>query len=90
MVSIPEYAAAAPAVATSTNHEHNKNLNLYNGEWVKVSVPDFAAAAAAPEKAGLDSVHTAEVSWTFPVRNKYPTGNTVVDTRTPPSRTQGP
>ena len=59
MVSVPEYAVAAPAAA---NHEHNyKNLNLYNGEWVKVSVPDFAAAAA-PEKAGLDSVHTAEVS----------------------------
>ena len=38
MVSVPEYAVAAPAAA---NHEHNyKNLNLYNGEWVKVSVPD--------------------------------------------------
>ena len=86
MVSVPEYAVAAPAAA---NHKHNyKNLNLYNGEWVKVSVP--VAAAAAPEKAGLDSVHTAEVSWTFPVRNKYPTGNTVVDTWTPSSRTQGP
>ena len=45
MVSVPEYAVAAPAAA---NHEHNyKNLNLYNGEWVKVSVPEYAAAAPA-------------------------------------------
>ena len=65
MVSVPEYAVAVP---TAANHEHNyKNLNLYNGEWVKVSVPE-SAAAAAPKKAGLDSVHTAEVSWIFPVR----------------------
>ena len=44
-VSPRKNAVAAPAAA---NHKHNyKNLNLYNGKWGMVSVPEYAAAAPA-------------------------------------------